>query len=304
MNTLNPIVIAAAASLLASPTTALAQDAVQWTEAEGGNGHWYQFVFFPGDCIEASEDQANALGASLVTIHSDDENALVDSLIPNYSGSYSVGRLGAYQDENAPSPDSGWNWITGEPWNYTAWSPHNDQPNDGGNEPHVVMYASAHTGKFAGWHDNTDSCGEPNELGWIIEWSADCNSDGIVDYGQILDGSLADGNGNGVPDICEVVQWRTEDGGNGHWYAVIEHRSLWTESVDHAQSIGGDLASINSAEENALIRGLVVDADIWCSGSADGVWLGGHKPDQVWIWTDGSVWDFVGWCEGGNGNDS
>jgi formylglycine-generating enzyme required for sulfatase activity len=39
--------------------------------------------------------------------------------------------------------------------------------------------------------------------GFVIEWSADCNSDGIVDYGQILAGTLADTNANGVPDSCE-----------------------------------------------------------------------------------------------------
>jgi hypothetical protein len=37
----------------------------------------------------------------------------------------------------------------------------------------------------------------------IIEWSADCNSDGIVDYGQILAGDLDDANSNGIPDCCE-----------------------------------------------------------------------------------------------------
>jgi hypothetical protein len=39
--------------------------------------------------------------------------------------------------------------------------------------------------------------------GFIIEWSADCNNDGIVDYGQILQGILPDGNANGIPDTCE-----------------------------------------------------------------------------------------------------
>ena len=39
----------------------------------------------------------------------------------------------------------------------------------------------------------------------MIEWSADCNSDGIVDYGQILTGALADFNRSGVPDTCECA---------------------------------------------------------------------------------------------------
>jgi hypothetical protein len=37
----------------------------------------------------------------------------------------------------------------------------------------------------------------------IFEWSADCNSDGVVDYGQILQGQLADTNADGIPDVCQ-----------------------------------------------------------------------------------------------------
>jgi hypothetical protein len=40
----------------------------------------------------------------------------------------------------------------------------------------------------------------------FVEWSADCNNDGLVDYGQILNGTLADANANGVPDACEALQ--------------------------------------------------------------------------------------------------
>jgi hypothetical protein len=40
----------------------------------------------------------------------------------------------------------------------------------------------------------------------VIEWSADCNNDGIVDYGQILAGQLPDVNSNGVPDGCETLR--------------------------------------------------------------------------------------------------
>ena len=39
--------------------------------------------------------------------------------------------------------------------------------------------------------------------GSIREWSADCNGDGVVDYGQIQSGELADTNHNGVPDVCD-----------------------------------------------------------------------------------------------------
>ena len=69
-----------------------------------------------------------------------------------------------------------------------------------------MIYASAHTGAFAGWHDNSDSCGASGDLGWIIEWSADCNSDGLVDFGQLLDGTLLDLDNDGVPDECQCIE--------------------------------------------------------------------------------------------------
>ena len=37
----------------------------------------------------------------------------------------------------------------------------------------------------------------------LVEFDADCNNDGIVDYGQILSGQLIDANSNGIPDCCE-----------------------------------------------------------------------------------------------------
>jgi hypothetical protein len=37
----------------------------------------------------------------------------------------------------------------------------------------------------------------------VFEWSADCNSDNIVDHGQILNGTLPDTNANNIPDCCE-----------------------------------------------------------------------------------------------------
>jgi hypothetical protein len=48
--------------------------------------------------------------------------------------------------------------------------------------------------------------GNGNTLcGAILEWSADCNNDGTVDYGQILRGELPDINHNGTPDACECI---------------------------------------------------------------------------------------------------
>ena len=60
------------------------------------------------------------------------------------------------------------------------------------------MYASTK------WHDYPRDGYVDYWNGAIIEWSADCNGDGIVDYGQILRGELDDDNANGIPDVCET----------------------------------------------------------------------------------------------------
>jgi hypothetical protein len=66
----------------------------------------------------------------------------------------------------------------------------------------------------SGWNDIQDI--QKCSFGWlvpssIVEWSADCNADGIVDYGQILQGQLPDTNNNGVPDSCEVLTCANAD---------------------------------------------------------------------------------------------
>ena len=54
------------------------------------------------------------------------------------------------------------------------------------------------------WNDQFNCwTGHPN-YAYLIEWSADCNGDGIVDYGQILDGTVDDLDQNGVPDCCNA----------------------------------------------------------------------------------------------------
>jgi hypothetical protein len=190
-----------------TPCDTPANAPVQWIEAEGGNGHWYQFTWLQTGCIDFSVDQAAQLGAHLVTVTSNEENMFIEPLIPNYNGGYSVARLGGFRTPESGNPEEGWYWITGETWDFTAWSPHNDQPNDdvGIDEDWLTLYPSQHSGGWAGWHDSSgiECDNNEGEQAWIIEWSADCNGDGIVDYGQIIDGTFEDADGNGVPDCCD-----------------------------------------------------------------------------------------------------
>jgi hypothetical protein len=74
------------------------------------------------------------------------------------------------------------------------------------------------------------------------KWSADCNADGIVDYGQILTGQLADSDANGVPDICERPTDVNRDGVvNGGDLALILDNwgGTGTGDVDGDGTVGG-----------------------------------------------------------------
>jgi hypothetical protein len=138
----------------------------------------------------------------------------------------------------------------------------------------------------------------------LVEWSADCNNDGIVDYGQCRDGSLADFNGNNVPDCCErgeacvvgayPVQWRADDGGNGHWYSTTDQLGNWDSMRALAQSVGGDLGSLASSAENEFVRQILRQGD---AASGGGPWIGAAKSTgQPWTWCDGTAWGFVNWA--------
>jgi hypothetical protein len=193
-------------------------DAVQWRVEDGGNGHWYEGVTLEsGWTWSVAKQAAEAIGGALVSCESDPEWQFVRSRFsPTQASSLwqvqsinALARMGPWiggtQAPGSVEPSGGWTWLSGVPIN----------PQDNINccsddcagvaEDRLHLYAQQSTGWTVALNDLTDDprpCSDQIR-GAIIEWSSDCNSDGIVDYGQILNGELADTNGNGVPDICE-----------------------------------------------------------------------------------------------------
>jgi formylglycine-generating enzyme required for sulfatase activity len=179
-----------AAALTASAT---AGDAVQWRVEDGGNGHWY--VAGPGNMTWTEANAyAEARGGQLATVAGADENAFIHQLLS--SSVYLNAWLGGYRTGDPCTPNCTWKWVDGTPWSYVNWN--HGEPNGPVNEDSLEMLVASEGrwNDLPGWAQNA----------WpvaLIEWSADCNSDGIVDYGQILAGQLPDANANGVPDGCE-----------------------------------------------------------------------------------------------------
>jgi len=107
---------------------------------------------------------------------------------------------------------------------------------------------------------------------------------------------------------AEAIQWRVEDGGNGHWYEPVlapPGGFTWDEAAAAASAAGGYLATLTSAEENAFVFSLVQDSQYWGGERGDhGPWLGGLQspptsvPDANWQWVTGEPWSYQNWYAG------
>jgi len=208
-------------SALAVGSLASAQAAVQWRVEDGGNGHWYALT--AESMVHPQLRVAcEAHGGHLATLTTQAEWEWVKSQLP-VAGLF----VGGYQDHASPAyaePNGGWKWVTGEPFVL--------------NGAYMGTTAIFCTMTEPGFDDcpagtcNYCGCGTPgaqdalfitgccnnilDDVGdgviqncesiarqGVIEWSADCNNDGRVDYGQIVAGEFADANGNNIPDACE-----------------------------------------------------------------------------------------------------
>jgi hypothetical protein len=131
---------------------------VQWSNASGGNGHFYEAIL---SSTSVTWEQARALaesrGGHLATLTSAAEDAFVFSLVADqpayWANSFGGPWLGAYQpNPNVPAA-SGWVWVTGEAWEYTNWSP--GEPGDQGWLGGVESYLHFRD-LSGGWNDFTN----------------------------------------------------------------------------------------------------------------------------------------------------
>ncbi|MEW6270422.1 MAG: hypothetical protein AB1689_14120 [Thermodesulfobacteriota bacterium] len=104
------------------------------------------------------------------------------------------------------------------------------------------------------------------------------------------------------------VQWKVEDGGNGHFYNVVSvTRGIsWPEAdaAAIARGSGWYLATITSAEENAFVYGLVAGKpQFWAcceEGNAIGPWIGALRAGGGggYGWVTGEPFAYANWAAG------
>jgi hypothetical protein len=170
-------VTVALASFIASPLARAS--IIVWGQGSGGNGHAYEYVEGP----LVGWDEASAIAQSmsfggfnghLATITDGGEQYFINSipsLDPEFFPQFGIGMwLGGFQADPTDAPGEGWEWVTGEEWNFTNWA--KGEPNDATEaESHLAMYVpNPDLGEF-GW---SDQVGAPTHWfgisGFLVEY--------------------------------------------------------------------------------------------------------------------------------------
>ncbi len=76
---------------------------------------------------------------------------------------------------------------------------------------------------------------------------------------------------------------------NGHIYAFYETYRSWTTAKDMCEQLGGHLATITSAEEQAFLQN---------HAEGKGYWIGAtdEKEEGQWEWVTGEAWNYTAWA--------
>jgi hypothetical protein len=128
-----------------------------WVHPDGSI-HYYTAVAAPaGIGWSAASDSAQRPGGYLATITSQAENDFVFALVDSSAywfrrpdSSWAGPWLGGKQPFGAPEPDSGWEWIDGEPFSYSNWTP--GEPDNQGSE-NALNFGESASGRIPTWND-------------------------------------------------------------------------------------------------------------------------------------------------------
>jgi hypothetical protein len=163
-----------------------------WSHPDGSI-HYYWTLADPGGIAwAAAEDSAEKFGGYLATLTSQAENDFVHSLVSSWSYWHKRSSprvwagpwLGGRQRAGAPEPDSGWEWITGESFDYSNWS--SGQPNNYGGQDAIHFGESPYCW-LSTWNDVSSL--DTVIRGYVVEFSAESTTVGLLQN----DSSACDG---------------------------------------------------------------------------------------------------------------
>ena len=148
---------------------------VHWQIADGGNGHYYEFVdgnfYWPEAKTAAEASSVAGVSGHLVTIGSQAESDFIRDNLYTWPG-YPTPWIGLTDSEayggsesfGQPNPEvDGWVWVTGEPVVFTNWR--TGEPNNFDNDDFALIF---NQGGEYGWNDHWDAYSG----GYIVEYPA------------------------------------------------------------------------------------------------------------------------------------
>ncbi|MBP7049777.1 MAG: discoidin domain-containing protein [Phycisphaerae bacterium] len=182
-----PAISAASAGEGWTPTTAVPR---LWPVEEAGNDHTYQGVPVGERITWTSAEQAATLaGGYLATITLPQENDVVFgvsiSLFVQAMGNEYGPWLGGYQLPGAQEPAGGWVWVTGEPFEYTAWARGEPSQTAGALNEDRIHYLG-HEGPEPLWNDQANSEGF-GPMSYLVEYdpvTLEAENAAVVPVGQ------------------------------------------------------------------------------------------------------------------------
>lgn len=88
---------------------------------------------------EEANDFATTQGAYLATITNQDENEFINGVLQSgFPPEYYLGLSQNFDSPDYSEPDGGWEWVTGETFDYANWAP--SEPNNLGFDEHVAVF--------------------------------------------------------------------------------------------------------------------------------------------------------------------
>ena len=222
---------------------------------------------------EASE-YCRARGGHLVTIETQEEmDFIVSQLINAKNNCYWIG---LYYDGEAGV----WRYENGTEAQYFNWAP-NEPNNERNGESYVHLFGKRYTGgkgikEIGQWNDaDNEGAGYAN---WFYK---------LENFGLICEWDPAPtGPASQIPEDAVAFA--------GHFYRIYQQSGNWADSKAFCESLGGHLATITSAEE---------DAFIYQWKESEGVanaYFGLYKsvPDNTWHWVTEEPVVYLNWHSG------
>ena len=256
-----------------------------------------------------------SIGGHLVTITSADEQEIINDFMNSYERD--IYWTGGYKNV------SGWEWVTGEKVSFTNWR--SSMPdNHGKNEFYINVYGY-NAGYVPGsWNDldaimknhpTLDSAGyiceweleitedSHNYSEWIVTTEASCFNDGKemryckhcgVEETRVInqiEHNFVLNKETGISS-CEYCEAVIE---NGHIYLIFNFGRSWFDAYAYCKSVGGELVSITSEEEQ-----LFIEKYMTAKGHTVYTWIGAYTTAKgaPWRWTSGEEFSYSKWLEG------